>query len=199
MMHSAPLSRAATAHDAWAPGGMRSPAGALGALAVLLAVPMEVVGQLLGVREGILVHVFLGIGTLLVGYGAFQFGLPRWLAWAGFLVATALALIFLLQALTELTMSESLRALGYGILGQWPEGLLGQLIVLWFLAPLALVSRGRTRLLGMFILPSVIALALLRSLPGAPLGGGVPAILLLLIAYTWFLFASAQSAAGPGE
>jgi hypothetical protein len=199
MMQSAPLSRAATAQHAWALGGMRSPAGALGALAVLLAVPMEVLGQLLGVREGILVHVFLGIGTLLVAYAAFQFGLPRWLAWAGFLVATALALIFLLQALTELTMSESLRGLGYGILGQWPEGMLGELIMLWFLAPLGLASRGRTRRLGVLILPSVIALALLRSLPGLPLGGGVPAILLLLIAYTWILFASAQSAAGPRE
>jgi hypothetical protein len=191
-MQSLPLSRAATAHHLWNFSAMRSSAGALGAFAVLISVPLEVLGAVLGLREGILVHVFLGLGTLLVAYSAIQFDLPRWLTWAGFVVASALGAIFLLQALTELTLSESLRGFAYGVLGQWPEGLLGDLLIVWFFAPLLLVSRGRTRLVGIFILPIVVVLTVIRSVPGVALGAAIPAIVLLLIAYVWFLFASAQ-------
>jgi hypothetical protein len=196
-MQSLPLLHSHAAHRPLDLGMMSSSAGALGAVAVLLAVPMEVLAVVLGLREGILVHVFLGLGTLLVAYSAFQFDLPPWLTWAGSAVAAALSVIFLLQALTELTMSESLRAVAYGVLGQWPEGLLGYLVMAWFLAPLLLVSRGKPRTIGLFVLPIILVLSLLRSLPGSAVGAVIPAILLLVVAYAWYLLVSAQSRHEP--
>jgi len=101
--------------------------------------------------------------------------------------------IFLLQSLTELTQNESLRSVAYGALGQWPEGILGDLVVVWFLGPLLLASRGRTRRVGLLVLPIVIVLTLIKQIPGVAIGDAVPAIVLLLVAFAWFLFASVQS------
>jgi hypothetical protein len=101
--------------------------------------------------------------------------------------------IFLLQSLTELTKSESLRSVAYGALGQWPEGVLGDLVVVWFLAPLLLASRGRTKQVGLLVVPTVIVVTLIKQLPGVVIGEAIPAVVLLLAAFAWFLLASLQS------
>src|SRR3954447_12167867 len=86
---------------------LRSLVGVASALAVLLAFPAAVLGQVLGLDPSMTLHLFLGIGMLFLAYAAFQFDLPRWLAWAGCISATGLGVIFLLQSLTELTQNES--------------------------------------------------------------------------------------------
>lgn len=164
----------------------------MSALAVLLAFPAALLGQVLGLDTSMTLHLFLGIGTLFLAYAAFQFDLPRWLAWAGCISATGLGVIFLLQSLTELTQSEALRSIAYGALGQWPEGVLGDLVVAWFLAPLLLASSGRTKQLGLLVVPFVIVVTLVKQLPGESLVEAIPAVVLLLMAFAWFLLASMQ-------
>jgi predicted ferric reductase len=177
----------------------RSPAGLASALVVLLAFPAAVLGEVLGLDSAMTLHLFLGIGMLLLAYAAFQFDLPRWLAWAGCISATGLGAIFLLQFLTELTKSESLRSVAYGALGQWPEGILGDLVVVWLLAPLLLASSGRTKQVGLIVVPFVIVVTLVKQIPGLALAEAIPAIVLLLMAFAWFLFASMQSRREPAS
>jgi hypothetical protein len=160
---------------------------------VLLAFPAAVLGQVLGLDPSMTLHLFLGIGMLLLAYAAFQFDLPRWLAWAGCISATGLGAIFLLQSLTELTKNESLRSVAYGALGQWPEGVLGDLVVVWFLAPLLLATSGRTKQVGLLVVPIVIVVTVVKQVPGVAIAEAVPAVVLLLAAFAWFLFASMQS------
>jgi hypothetical protein len=179
------------------PSRIRSVAGVVSAVAVLLSIPLALLGQVLGIDPGITVHLFLWIGMLFLAYAVFQFDLPRWLAWAGFISTTGLGVIFLLQGLTELTKNESLRSFAYGALGQWPEGLLGDLVVVWFFAPLFLMSRGRTKQLGLLALPLVMVVVLVRQLPGVTIGAAIPGVVPVLLAFVWFLFASMQSRREP--
>ena len=173
-------------------GHIGSVAGVASALAVLLAFPAAVLGQVLGFDPGMTLHLFLGIGMLFLAYAAFQFDLPRWLAGAGCISATGLGVIFLLQSLTELTKNESLRSVAYGVLGQWPEGILGDLVVMWFVGPLSLTSSGRTKQVGLLTLPIVIVVTLVKQIPGVAVAEAVPAVVLFMIAFAWFLFASLQ-------
>ena len=194
-MQSLPITRSAhPSHLSQTARGprVRSRTGVLGAVAVLLAVPVEVLSQVLALPAGIFVHAFLAAGVVLVGVAAFDFGLPRWLAVAGAVVAVALGVIFLLQALTELTQSEPLRGVAYGVLGGAPEGGLGLLVAAWFVAPLVLVTRGTLRLVGWCVLPLVLAFDALRLIPGVSILPEVPTILVWIVPFAWFLAASAQ-------
>jgi hypothetical protein len=60
--------------------------------------------------------------------------------------ALALGAIFLLQALALPIPNESLYYLTYPKLGQWPEGWLPDLGILWFVAMLLIDGRGKTRI-----------------------------------------------------
>src|SRR5262245_39611621 len=100
---------------------VRSRAGALGSLTVLLTLPLTVLGAtLLGISDQITVHVLLATGVYLIAVAAWDFGLPRWFAAAGAAVAGGTATIFLLQALAEITQSTSLASFAYDVLGQAP-------------------------------------------------------------------------------
>ena len=101
------------------PSRIRSVAGVVSAVAVLLSIPLALLGQVLGIDPGITVHLFLWIGMLFLAYAVFQFDLPRWLAWAGFISTTGLGVIFLLQGLTELTKNESCAA---SPMAHWDSG-----------------------------------------------------------------------------
>ena len=77
---------------------MRSPRAFLGSIAILLALPLAVLTQVVfGGGSGIAIHFALAVGSVLVGLSAFDFETPRWLAWMGCVSAIAFAAIFLLQ------------------------------------------------------------------------------------------------------
>jgi hypothetical protein len=183
--------------SAGAPPGSRP--AILGALTVLLAVPLAVLSEvLLGpAANGTVVHLALGAGVALVAVSAFQLGLPRWLAWAGCAAATALSAVFVLQGLTDLTQSGPLSGLAYGVLGQWPEKTLGDLLLAWFIAVNALVGRGKTRLLGWLVLSVVSTYELARSLPGMAIDADMPVLrALLLLPFVWFILEGAKPRRG---
>src|SRR5215212_2483150 len=138
---------------------IRSPLGLLAALAFLVAVPISFGWQILfGSGAGTMIHFVLAAGSILLAFAVFDFELPRWMNWIGCAAALALGTIFLLQAVALLIPNESLHYFAYEVLGQWPEGWLPNVVILWFVGMLVLDSRGKSRILG------IVAMSVAASL-----------------------------------
>ncbi len=173
---------------------IRSPLGLLAALAFLLAVPIAFGCQILfGSGAGTGIHFALAAGCVLLAFSIFDFELPRWMNWIGCAAGLALGTIFLLQAVALLIPNESLYYFAYGVLGQWPEGWLPDVIILWFVAMLVLDSRDKTRILGIVALSLAVCFELyshaLRLLGTSPTG---TLKLLMLLPFVWLLFESTK-------
>src|SRR5919112_3672020 len=173
---------------------MRSPLGLLAALAFLLALPIAVGCQILfGSGSGTAVPFALAAGCALLAFSIFDFELPRWTNWIGCAAALALGTIFLLQALAELMPSESLNYVAYQVLGQWPEGWLPDVVLLWFVAMLVRDSRGKSRVLGFVVLSIAVCFELYRHILtylGTSDTGSLK--LLMLLPFVWLLFESTK-------
>jgi hypothetical protein len=137
--------------------GRRSSRGFLGSLALLLALPIAVLTQVVfGSGSGIAIHVALAVGCVLVSLSAFDFGTPKWLAWVGCVSAGAFAAIFLVQAASSVIGSESFSYFANEVLGFWPEKLLLSLLTIWLVGMLLTASGGRTRILGFVAMAIVV-------------------------------------------
>ena len=136
---------------------MRSPRGLMGAIVLLLALPIAVLTQVLfGSGSGLAIHFALALGCVLVASSAFDFGTPRWIAWIGSVSAGAFAAIFLVQAASSLVGNESFSYFANEVLGFWPEKILLSLITFWLIGTLLTASRGRTRILGFVAMAIVV-------------------------------------------
>jgi hypothetical protein len=171
---------------------MRSPLGLLASLAFLVGVPLSFAWQILfGSGAGTMIHFFLAAGTFLLAFAVFDFQLPRWMNWIGCAAGLALGAIFFLQAVALLIPMESLNYFAYGVLGQWPEGWLPDVIVLWFVAMLVLGSRGKSRILGIVAVSIAVCYELYSHI--LRFGGSSPAgtlKFLMLLPFVWLLFES---------
>ena len=173
---------------------IRSPLGLLAALAFLVGVPISFGCQILfGSGAGTMIHFFLAAGTLLLAFAVFDFKLPRWMNWIGCVAGLALGTIFLLQAVALLIPNESLHYIAYEVLGQWPEGWLPDVVILWLVAMLVLDSQGKSRILGI-VAVSIAVCSEIYSHTLRFLGTSPTAILklLLLLLFVWLLFESTK-------
>lgn len=175
---------------------MQSPRGFLGAIVLLLALPIAVLTQVLfGSGSEIMVHLALAVGSVLVSFSAFNFETPRWIAWIGCVSTSALAAIFLVQGASELIKNDSLTRFVYEVLGDWPERLLLSLVVFWLVAMLLSASRGKTRILGFVAMAIVVCVEVYDYFGLLYLGTNVlsemPVLrLLYLLPFVWLLFES---------
>src|SRR3954469_3012035 len=171
---------------------MRSPLGLLAALAFLVGIPISFGWQILfGSGAGTMIHFFLAAGCVLLAFAVFDFRLPRWMNWVGCAAGLALGTIFLLQAVALLIPNEALYYFAYGVLGQWPEGWLPDVLILWFVAMLVLDSRGKSRILGIVAVSVGVCYELYSHF--LRFGGTSPAQilrLLMLLPFIWLLFES---------
>jgi hypothetical protein len=171
---------------------MRSPLGLLAALAFLLAVPIAFGWQILfGSGAGTMIHFVLAAGSLLLAFAVFDFELPRWMNWIGCAAALALGTIFLLQAVALLIPNESLHYFAYEVLGQWPEGWLPDVVILWFVALLVLDSQGKSRILGIVAVSIALCFELYSHIlrfGGTSDTGSLK--FLMLLTFVWLLFES---------
>jgi hypothetical protein len=173
---------------------IRSPLGLLAALTFLLGVPISFGYQILvGSGAGTMVHFFLAAGSALLAFSVFDFKLPRWMNWIGCAAALAVGSIFLLQAVALLIPNESLHYIAYEVLGQWPEGWLPDVVILWLVAMLVLDSQGKSRIFGIV----AVSIAVCSELYSHTLrfGGTSPTAilkLLLLLLFVWLLFESTK-------
>src|SRR3954453_3817137 len=101
---------------------MRSPRGLLASIILLLTVPVALAVAIVtgGAAEPI-VHFGVGIGSLVLAAAAFDFGLPRPVAWRGGVVAAAFGSIFVRQGVADATGIEPLHRFAFDVLGQQIE------------------------------------------------------------------------------
>jgi hypothetical protein len=178
--------------------GVRSIRGILGSLALLLALPIAVLTQVLfGSGSAVAIHVALAAGCVLVSLSAFDFGTPRWLAWIGCVSAGAFAVIFLLQAASTLIGNESFSYFTNEVLGFWPEKILLSLITFWLIGMLLTASRGKGRILGIVAMAIVVCVEAyvyfgLLYLGTNPFLETAAVKLLYLLPFVWILFESTK-------
>jgi hypothetical protein len=173
---------------------IRSPLGLLAALTFLVGIPISFGWQILfGSGAGTMIHFVLAAGSLLLAFSVFDFELPRWMNWIGCLAGLALGTIFLLQAVALLIPNESLNYFAYQALGQWPEGWLPDVVILWFVALLVFDSQGKNRLLGIIAMSIAVCFELYSHIlrfGGTSDTGSLK--LLMLLPFVWLLFESTK-------
>jgi len=166
----------------------------LAALTFLVGIPISFGWQILfGSGAGTMIHFFLAAGSLLLAFAVFNFKLPRWMNWIGCVAGLAVGSIFLLQAVALLIPNESLNYFAYEVLGQWPEGWLPDVVILWFVGMLVLDSQGRTRILGIVATSIAVCSELYSHIlrfGGASDTGSLK--LLVLPLFVWLLFESTK-------
>jgi hypothetical protein len=173
---------------------IRSPLGLLAALTFLVGIPISFGWQILfGSGAGTMIHFVLAAGSLLLAFAVFDFELPRWMNWIGCAAGLAVGSIFLLQAVALLIPNESLHYFAYEVLGQWPEGWLPDVVILWFAAMLVLDSQGKSRILGIVAVSIAVCSELYSHIlrfGGASDTGSLKLLVLLL--FVWLLFESTK-------
>ena len=170
--------------------GMRSPRGFLTSVVLVLALPVAILIQaLLGSGTSLTMHVALTVGCVLLSLSAFDFEAPVWVAWIGRVAAGAFAVIFLLQAASELIRNDSFSYFALQLLGNWPERVLVTLLVFWLVAVLLSVSRGNTKILG-FVAVAVVVGVDAYNYVLLYLGEADALAALYLLPFVWLLFES---------
>jgi hypothetical protein len=173
---------------------MRSPLGLLAALTFLLGIPISFGWQILfGSGAGTMIHFVLAAGPLLLAFAVFDYELPRWMNWIGCAAGLALGSVFLLQAVALVIPNETLHYFAYEVLGQWPEGWLPDVVILWFAAMLVLDSQGKSRILGIVALSIAVGSEIYSHIlrfGGTSDTGSLK--LLLLLPFVWLLFESTK-------
>jgi hypothetical protein len=173
---------------------IRSPLGLLAALTFLVGVPISFGWQILfGSGAGTMIHFFLAAGSILLSFSVFDFELPRWMNWIGCVAALALGTIFLLQAVALVIPNESLNYFAYEVLGQWSEGWLPDVVILWFVAMLVLDSQGKSRILGIVAVSIAVCSEIYSHIlrfGGTSDTGSLKLLVLLL--FVWLLFESTK-------
>ena len=173
---------------------IRSPLGLLAALTFLVGIPISFGWQILfGSGAGTMIHFVLAAGSLLLAFAVFDFELPRWMNWIGCAAGLALGTIFLLQAVALLIPNESLHYFAYEVLGQWPEGWLPDVVILWFVAMLVFDSQGKSRILGIVAVSIAVCFELYSHI--LRFGGTSPSAtlkLLMLLLFVWLLLESTK-------
>ena len=176
---------------------MRSPRTFLAAAFILLALPTALLCQVLfGAGSEVTIHLMLATGSALLAAAVFDFPTPPWTNWLGSVASGALAAIFLIQGIALAVRDKRLSHLSFAVLGQWPEGILGALVVGWLAMLLLLDSHGATRILGYAaVVPAIgfeAVTLVLRLEDRTSVAAAGSFKLLLLLPFVWLLGESAK-------
>jgi len=183
---------------------MRSKLGLAAAVVFFLAPPLAVLtDSVLGRNPDATAHLVWALAFALLAAALVGFDTPRWIAWLGCLAAGATALIFLAQGVSNLVPNQTLHRIAFPILGEIPERILVDLLIVAFMGLLLTDSRGKTRVFGWVVMSIVIVLeiaALITDFLGQPIYETMPALrLALLLPVLWLLVESVKKKAGSGE
>jgi hypothetical protein len=136
---------------------MKSRRAFFAAIIFLSAIPAAVLcGMIFGIEAELVIHFACAAGFALISLAVFDFKIPEWINLTVCLAAGGLAIIFLLQGVSQLIQNDSLGYFAFQILGQWLEAWLVKLLLLWFVALLIFDSRGKTRILGLVVMSVVV-------------------------------------------
>jgi hypothetical protein len=173
---------------------MRSKLGFFGAIAFLAAVPLALMANIIfgGISAELVIHFACGTGFVLCAMAMFDFPLPRWMTWIGFISTGAVGVIFLIQGVSNLMPdNDALFYFAFQVLGQGLEGWLIDIFMLWFIAVLIVHSQGWTKVFG-FVVMALVVMAEIYRIILISSGGNPPGALKLLslLAIVWFLLES---------
>jgi hypothetical protein len=141
-----------------------------------------------GTGSETVVHAVGASGFALLALSFLDFALPRRVAAAGFAAAGALGAIFALQGLSAAIPDEALNDVAYALLGDLPERIAIDVLLLCLLALCLFESRGATRVLGLLTLLALAAAEAYRITPlvsGASESAGLR--LVCLLPFVWLL------------
>jgi hypothetical protein len=173
---------------------MRSKLGFFGAISFLIAVPIALLAQNIFGNNAAetVIHFVCGTGFVLSAMAVFDFKLPSWMTWIGFVSTGAVGIIFLIQGVSNLMPNNDwLFNLAFRVLGQGLEGWLIDLFTLWLIAVLFVHSQGWTKIFGIVVMSIVVVVEIYRIILISS-GGNFPGALKLLslLALVWFLLES---------
>lgn len=179
------------------PLASKSRRGVAASLAFLLAVPVTALSQLVAPGgAGLVIHLMLGMGAILMALAIPDFRTPRWLNRVGAAAIGALAAIFLLQAAADALRHPSMTRIAYGVLGQGLEGGLADAFVAWCVAVILLDSGGWRRAMGVAVTAAVIVMrvyARLLAARGSSINVEAPGLQAIpLLLFVWLLLESVQ-------
>ena len=180
---------------------MRSPRGFAAAVVFLAALPLSALYQMVTAgNPAVVIHVALAGGAALMALAVFDFRTARWIAWAGSASLSVLAVIFLLQGVSELTQNASVTYLAYRVFGQWLEAWAGDLFIIWCIVVLFRDSRGWRRIVGTSAIAPVVVMrgyAYYLSYLGTSLSAEAPALIsLALLPFGWLLLETSNTPRG---
>ena len=180
---------------------MRSPRGFVAAVIFLAALPLSALYQAVtGGNPAIVMHVALAVGAALLALAVFDFRTARWIAWTGSASLSLLAVIFLMQGVSELTQNEALTDLAYRVLGQKLEAWAGDLFIVWCIVVLFRDSQGWRRIVGTGAVALVVVMrgyAYYLSYLGRSLSAEAPALIsLALLPFGWLLLETTKTTRG---
>jgi hypothetical protein len=174
---------------------MRSRPGLFASIAFLLAFPLAALCEMvLGTGGEAVIHAALALGSALMSFAVFDFKTPRWATWMGSASTGVLAAVFFLQGLSEVVHDEALTYLAYQVLGQWLEGWLIDLFMVWCVVVLVVDRQATKRILGIVAMTTVVcarAYSLVLTYHGTTLDAEAPILKILwLMPFVWILFES---------
>lgn len=180
---------------------MKSQRGFFGGIIFLSAIPLAVLCQMIfGFDAELMIHLICAVGFAFVSLAVFDFKLPKSVNLIGSLAAGALAVIFLLQGVSQLAQNDSLKYFVFQFLGQRLEAVLVKLLLLWFVALLFFNSRGKTRILGFVVMTAVFCTEIYSyylAYTGSSLDTEAAILkILYLLPFVWLIF---ESGKGAGE
>ena len=174
---------------------MKSTRGFFASIAFLLALPLTALYQMLfGTGAEALIHAALALGSALMAFAVFDFKTPRWATWMGLVSTGALAAVFFLQGLSEVTHNEALTHFAYQVLGQWLEGRLVDLFMAWCVVLLVVDRQATRRIFGIVAMATVAcvkAYSLGLAHHGTSLEAEAPLLKIVwLLPFVWILLES---------
>jgi hypothetical protein len=123
--------------------------------------------------------------------------------WAACLAASASAVTYLLQGVSNLVPNDALRYVAFQLLGQQLERVLPDVIIAWFVALLLTDSGARTRTLGFAVIVPVVGIKVLSysfSIFGGSIYDTAPILkAAMLLPFVWFPFESAKRTSSDAE
>lgn len=181
--------------------GMRSIGGFWASICFLTSVPLALAVDLLfGGGAEASVHFSIAAGSGLLALAAFGFEVPRFLTIGGACVALSLSIIFLLQAIVSITSNATLTYIAFDLLGQRPERLLTDALLIWFVCILIFDEEGKSKILGAVTIASAIAVEIYAywlNYNGNSIDSEFAALKLVMLApFIWLLVKSVRSGRG---
>jgi hypothetical protein len=180
---------------------MRSPRGFAAAVILLAALPLSALYRAVTAgNPAIVMHGVLAVGVALMAAAVFDFRTARWIAWTASASLSVLAVIFLLQGVSEWAQNEALTDLAFRVLGQRLEAWAGDLFIVWCIVVLFRDSQGWTRTVGAGAIALVVGMrgyAYYLSYLGRSLNEEAPALIALaLLPFVWLLLETTKRTRG---